>query len=238
MEILIKFLVAIIILITILLLFPQLLFYVFRLRISESYFVRNMKAEPSNPKWPVMLGTYYSGKMNNSSGKTRQDFAIKAVSVYERWLTIAPNQAIHTDYSRLQDLAKVAFVAEDYPKAEKYALMLMEQTHDPQRSWDNTLHVGNTILGRLALKKGDRKAAKKHLRESGKVSGSPQLESFGPSMALAQELLDAGETKTVLEYLQLCKRFWSFKSQQSKLDNWIATIQQGKQPDFGKQLKR
>src|SRR5438552_11826605 len=41
---------------------------------------------------------------------------------------------------------------------------------------------------------------------SAKTKGSPQLNSFGPDQDLAAELLERGETKTVIRYLELCRK--------------------------------
>ena len=38
--------------------------------------------------------------------------------------------------------------------------------------------------------------------------GSPQLNSFGPIMSLAEELLEQGEPDTVLEFFAECRKFW------------------------------
>jgi hypothetical protein len=48
---------------------------------------------------------------------------------------------------------------------------------------------------------GDIEEAKKQLLLAGKTPSSPQLNSFGPNMILAKELLDKGEKDTVLHYL-------------------------------------
>jgi hypothetical protein len=47
---------------------------------------------------------------------------------------------------------------------------------------------------------------------------------------LARELADKGEKKTVIEYLQLCSKFWEGKTQ--LLQRWISEIEQGHVPDF------
>ena len=44
---------------------------------------------------------------------------------------------------------------------------------------------------------------------SASTPGSPQLNSFGPGMALAQALLDRGERAVVLSFLERTRAFWS-----------------------------
>jgi len=56
------------------------------------------------------------------------------------------------------------------------------------------------ILGRLALREGRIEDAKHHLIEAGRSPGSPQMDSFGPNVSLAKDLLERGEKEIVIEY--------------------------------------
>src|SRR4051812_21243572 len=101
-------------------------------------------------------------------------------------------------------------------------------------NYGNAIQDFNIVLGRLALKAGDVEAAKKHLLAAGDSPGSPQMNSFGPNMTLAKELLAKGEKTVVLEYFDLCKKFW--KLENGKLEEWKKDIEQGRGPDFGANL--
>ena len=98
----------------------------------------------------------------------------------------------------------------------------------------NNSHFGNIVLGRLALREGHLEEAKQRLLQAGQTSGSPNLNSFGPNMALAKELLQQGESAVVLEYFELCSRFW--KSNRGRLAEWATTVKEGKIPNFGANL--
>ena len=76
--------------------------------------------------------------------------------------------------------------------------------------------------------------AKLRLLASGRTKGSPTLDSFGPNMSLAKDLLERGEREVVLEYFKLCSAFW--KRGADRLDAWTAEIKQGQIPDFGANL--
>jgi hypothetical protein len=84
------------------------------------------------------------------------------------------------------------------------------------------------------LKKGETAKAKQFLLAAGRTPGSPQLDSFGPDMTLAQGLLEKGETKVVLQYFVLCSKFWD---QQKDLDKWSTAVKEGAIPAFGPHLK-
>ena len=135
----------------------------------------------------------------------------------------------------LNDLTKSAFDAADTAKARMYAEQVLQEASSSKMDWNsgNDIFFGNLILGRLALKAGDVEQAKHYLIEAGKTPGSPQLNSFGPNMMLAKELLEKGEKQVVLDYFDLCRKFWKY---QPRLDDWTTTVKQGGIPDFGANL--
>ncbi len=102
--------------------------------------------------------------------------------------------------------------------------------------WDkgNRIHQANIMMGRSALRGRDLARARSCLLAAGRTPGSPQLDSFGPSMSFAREMLEAGERETVLEYLKRCRSFW--KADQGRLDRWTQEIEEGRIPDFGPSL--
>jgi hypothetical protein len=105
-----------------------------------------------------------------------------------------------------------------------------------ERNWNygNEVHKINIVAGRIALQNGNVEEAKKYLILAGQTNGSPQLNSFGPNMSLAKELLEKKESKVVLQYFDLCSRFWECDF--SKLDNWKELVKKGKIPEFGANL--
>ena len=106
-------------------------------------------------------------------------------------------------------------------------------------NYGNVIYDMHSLLGRIALGEGDMAAARRHLAESGKTPGSPQLDSFGPDFVLAGELLRKGERDAVLAHLDKVAVFWanpdrspgSAAEHQKKLDTWKQTIRAGGIPD-------
>ena len=185
-----------------------------------------------NPKWPTKLGHLYSLDMITNSLKTKTNAAGKALEQFE----IA--YKLSTDSGRdvlLQSLAKAALAANKPQKAKEYAENMLSQ-NSPGWNYGNNIHHGNIILGKIALASDDLDEAKKRLIMAGKTPGSPQLNSFGPDMTLAKELLQKGEKDVVLEYLELCSKFW--KMGKDRLDKWSVVVKDGKIPDFGFNLNR
>jgi len=183
-----------------------------------------------NPKWPSKLGHLYSLGMIRKSLKDKTNAAEKALEQYE----IA--YKLSTDSGRdvlLQSLAKAALAANKPQKAKEYAENILSQ-NSPGWNYGNNIHHGNIILGRIALTLDDLEEAKKRLIKAGETPGSPQLNSFGPNMTLAKELLQKGEKDVVLKYLELCSKFW--KSGKDRLHKWSVVVKDGKIPDFGTNL--
>ena len=132
--------------------------------------------------------------------------------------------------------APAAFKAGDMKKAKSYSYDLLKQAETWKTNWNygNAIHVANLVLGRIALANGAVDEAKRFLLEAGKTPGSPQLNSFGPNMLLAKELLEKGERKTVIQYFDLCAKFWETKF--SRLDDWKGSINRDEIPEFGPNL--
>lgn len=154
-----------------------------------------------------------------------------------------------------RSLTRAAFWAGDYELAKKHAqdwLKASEQlqqepapaTHNERvtRKWDRgeAIHDANMILGEIALSEGKPKEAGKFLVEAGKVTDGLTLTSYGPDLALANDLLDEGEHQAVLTFFEECHVFW--KIGRDSLTQWTKDIQAGRKPDFGPgfhfQLKR
>jgi hypothetical protein len=123
--------------------------------------------------------------------------------------------------------SKASFGATRVEEASRLCHRLLELHRDGE-----AVHHGNVILGRIAVRRGKIERARKHLIAAGKTPGSPQLNSFGPNMQLAQDLLEQGETSVVIDYLKLCKGFWP----RSEVDRWSEDIMSGRAPNFGANL--
>ena len=150
--------------------------------------------------------------------------------------TLAASKGKLERFYALGDAAKSRFEAGDYETARAYALELQKMTPSYREDWNygNAIASANIVLGRLALRDGNIEEAEALLVKAGKSPGSPQMDSFGPNMSLAQDLLAAGHSAAVLEYFKLCEAFWV--PEFSKLDQWTDDVHAGGIPDFGANL--
>ena len=198
--------------------------------LTEKSLLKGRDLDPKNHEWAERLGNFYMLGVYPGDGEEGVKSAQKAFDCYRAAYELA---ATFDREAMLTELAKTAIAAGDLDAAEIYASKTLEHV---EHNWNagNNLHHGNLILGRVALAKGDVAKAKEHLLAAGRTTGSPQLDSFGPNMALALELLKRSERDVVLEYLELCRKFWDMGGDQ--LDSWSATIKDGGIPDFGANL--
>lgn len=49
-------------------------------------------------------------------------------------------------------------------------------------------------------------------------------------------LLEKGQKDAVLEYFELCEKFWKYPPDMKKLERWKAAVEAGITPDFGTNL--
>ena len=192
------------------------------------------KLESMNPDWPMKLGHLYELKMRGL-GEIDLAAARKSVAAYERALELGKGG--RSEATLLQSLAKTSFAAERFENAKTYATRLIENFATSGRA-PTSIHYGNTILGRLAMREGNISKAKEHLLTSGRIGGSPTLSSFGPSMALAHDLLGEGQWDVVIEYFDLCSKFWNRPRSLKQLENWKALAKEKRVPEFGANLSR
>ena len=202
-------------------------FFIHDKKLAEDLLKQAQRVDPNNPHWSERLGHLYALQ----SGK---DTAAKSLAEYEK--AQAGDNSEASKFHRLDALAKSAFEAGDVEKASRYAneLLKMAQKFPDDWNYGNAIHQANNVLGRIALKQGEVKQADKYLLKAGQTPGSPQLDSFGPNMSLAKELLETGERETVLQYFELCRKFWKMGGED--LDNWTKEVKAGKVPRFGANL--
>lgn len=204
--------------------------------LGEQLLLKAQSLEPGNASWSQMLGEMYN--LKSIAARTDEDKAKwtrKSLEQMEKE-GIAQTADPEARMSKLGSMSKIAFEAGEYQKADKYArdLLAIAEPHPKDPRYGQAWHDGNMVLGRLALKRGDATAAKAYLLKAGHTPGGGTLSSFGPNMSLAKELLAQGEKSTVLEYLRLCKKFWTYP--RNPLDKWIQAIEAGQQPDFAQNL--
>ena len=142
-------------------------------------------------------------------------------------------------YDRWTKLTQIVVIEAGSAPADEvrsHANEVLETATKYRNDWNygNAIHKGNLALGRLALREDKVEVAEDFLLRAGRTPGSPQLDSFGPNMVLARELLEKGRSEKVLEYFALCGKFW--QDDHGRLKAWSAQVKEGNEPDFGANL--
>ncbi|MHB8898314.1 MAG: tetratricopeptide repeat protein [Thermoguttaceae bacterium] len=139
-------------------------------------------------------------------------------------------------FCALNRAAKAAMKAGETEEARKLATELERLAPKYTDHWNygNAVQDANQVLGRIALAEGNVAEAKKRLLASANSKGSPQMNSFGPNMLLAKDLLAKGEKDVVIEYFDRCGKFWEMGA--DRLAAWTESVRKGETPQFGANL--
>jgi len=203
-------------------------------QLAEKYLAGAVAAHPGNSGLQEMLSTLYQTlAMHAASPDLRAGFMKKRLATLE----MAPASSDpQRRLNQLPVLVTAAFDAGEMEKASNYAAesLRLAEDHQGQPGYDMAIHKANIALGRLALRQSDVEKAKACLLAAGHVHGDPALSSFGPNMSLAKELLEKGEREVVLQYFELCQKFWPYGSRQ--LAAWKLAVEKGELPQFGANL--
>jgi hypothetical protein len=146
----------------------------------------------------------------------------------------------------LRDLTRAAFWAGEYQLAKTYTREWLEVAQQLQKApepatknqrsareadWGDAIHDANMILGEIALSESKTREAAAFLIEAGKATNGWTLTSYGPDLALVNDLLDLGERQAVLTFFDECDVFWI--GGRDRLAKWRKSVQAGQKPDFG-----
>jgi tetratricopeptide (TPR) repeat protein len=202
-----------------------------------------------------VIGCVFSLRARRVEGKKasrtlwlNQSYVLFWVLLFGWWAidqTLAGGRAIReleearTDQDRFDSLgaaAKSSFDRGKRGRAQAYAseLLNLMPRFNGDSNYGNAVFDANLVLGRIAAHEGRLDEAKKYLLAAGQTPGSPELNSFGPNMSLARDLLLKGEREVALQYFDLCRKFWLVDD--GKLDEWAKDVRAGKIPDFGANL--
>lgn len=139
----------------------------------------------------------------------------------------------------LEELINKHFINGDFIKARKLAneYLVMASIHNENWNYGNAIYDANRILGLMSLKEGKIEEATNFLLKSSESTGSPQLDTFGPDLELANLLLKEGKTEEIKIYLANIKQFWEMDN--GVVQEWLQQIELGESPElnrFGKHL--
>lgn len=184
--------------------------------LAMAFMVKNMGAfMASQPiRIPVDAQEQYQTRMKRLNAATDQ---------YDRWVALGDAALWSVDVGRLDDAN--AF-------ARELEALLVKYPND--WNYGNAVSKVHITLGRLALKRGDIELAKRELLLAGASPGSPQMDTIGPNLSLARDLLASGAPgaqDAVLAHFDDIEKFWRMDN--GALRVWREDVRVGREPNFG-----
>ncbi len=196
------------------------------LPLAERWLRRAHGLDPHNGSWTDVLITALQAESNAAlDPREKARFLQKALDAAGsdgQQLRVLPN------------LANAEFEARDDAAAERDAQRLLElaQANPKAReSRGSDSRGANRAGARSARSRQQTAGPGTRLLESARVrKSSPGLSTAGPKLTLAQDLIEAGERDVVLQYLDLCRAFWT--NDQGKIDRYVKLVKSASAPDL------
>jgi hypothetical protein len=170
--------------------------------------------------------------MNRTQTKLKRVSLALCLTVFSG--VFASAQTVAASSEARQPEANAASVSQSAEPSEAEA----NRFYDLTKQAPNALASGETDAARsyaeTLLKEAERFPKNWNYGNAGKTPGSAQLNTFGPNMLLAKSLLEKKENEAVLQYFELCAKFW--KMENGKLSQWKTAVQNNEMPDFAANL--
>ncbi len=216
---------------------------------SRSLFEKARALDPKNPAWAEYVGGFLLAEAHTLQPPQRIAVAKQAIEHIEAAHRLRDEKSRATyqmmgGQNHLSLLADASFLTGETNKAKAYLIEMLQTKETKDWNYGNMVYYNNSKLGQIALSEGKPDEAAKYLLAAGKTPGSPQLNSFGPSFALAKELLQLGRPQdraTVVKFLDDVASFWAdpdksanYKEMKIKnreaIEAWKKEITDGKIP--------
>jgi hypothetical protein len=209
------------------------------LRIAPAAAADLASAKDACDRYQAALRSHDGARIEDTStqaGAALERLGLTGKTIFARTESAAASLSGLPRFHVLADLAKQAVNVGEVEKAQTYARELLQMATQFRGDWNygNAIYYGYFVLGRAALQQGNLKLAVQYLLDSASTPGSPQLNTFGPNVTLAKELLDKGQSGPVLQYLAQVRTFW--KNDSGKINAWTSAIRSGAAPDFTSNL--
>ena len=217
--------------------------------IAEKLLAEGCRIDPENYEFPLQLSELIYAKIKDLDEDSDEYLKKKSrvlgqtFEAGERALTLLKTERSNDrDAKRaglLQSLTKIAFELGKFDRAKMLATeLILDFGQDAANTnYADATHIGNIILGRIAVRENDAERAKQYLLIAVRAPLRREKSYFSKiDLRLARELLEKGEKATVAEYLKLCERLLNYSDLYAgklrALKSWQEQISQGKMPSF------
>ncbi len=184
---------------------------------GEELLLKAARLDPGYGHWPSILSIHYNGQFFKKEGEWKKYFAERTIETALRAYPLEHS----TGFMNLEYAAECALYLEDLDTAEFCGKEMLESAFHP--SFD---HIGNSILGLVAIRRNETKKAVNYLLKRGKKLFEPSRFSW----QLVTELFNQGERESLVKYIESFER----KVRRKYREKWIKQIKEGICPDFKK----
>lgn len=185
--------------------------------LGERWLRRAMELAPPGDEWKPALAQVLQTKANRTVDPKEK------VRVLTEALSLVPDAS---KTGILNNLVLAEFDSGDDTAAQRDAQQLMAGA--PKNGY--AYSIAQTVLGRIAAANGDLKEAKTHLIASVTMPPAIKNTSFDPNMTLAQDVYDAGDKASVVEFLEASREVW--KSERGRIDRMISFVKKAPSADL------
>jgi len=184
--------------------------------LAEHWLRRAHELAPSDVEWNNPLGNAVRQRAQRTNDPTEK------LRLLAEAYTLLPDNAkpgIRTE------MAVAEFASGDDASTERDAHAMADTPSSPFE-----YNLGQTLLGRLAVARGDVAEAKDRLLASLNPPAKFKNPAFEPNMTLAQDVYDSGDHDAVIQFLEASRTVW--KSDRGRIDRMISYVKKAPSADL------
>jgi hypothetical protein len=184
--------------------------------LAERWLRRARELNPPGDEWKTALGTALRQRAQRTNDPREK---LRLLNEAYDLMPDAAKPGIRSDMTIYE------FDSGDDAAAERDARVMVETPRNA-----NEYNLGQTLLGRLAIARGDGSEGKERLLASLRPPAKFKNPVFEPNMTLAQELYDAGDRDAVIEFLEASRESWKFD--RGRIDRMISFVRKAPSADL------
>lgn len=184
--------------------------------LGERWLRRARELDPSDLEWNAPLGNAIrqrAQRTNDPTGKLR---------LFAEAYTLLPDNA---KPGIRAEMAVAEFAAGDDASTERDARAMVDSPSSPFE-----YNLGQTLLGRVAVARGNVAEGNERLLASIKPPAKFKNPVFEPNMTLAQDVYDAGDHDAVVQFLEASSTVWKFD--RGRIDRMISYVKKAPSVDL------
>jgi hypothetical protein len=184
--------------------------------LAEHWLRRARELAPSDVEWNNPLGNAVRQRAQRTNDPTEK------LRLLAEAYTLLPDNA---KPGIRADMAVAEFASGDDASTERDARAMADAPSSPFE-----YNLGQTLLGRLAVARGNVAEGNEHLFASLNPPAKFKNPVFEPNMTLAQDVYDSGDHDAVIQFLEASRAVWKFD--RGRIDRMISYVKKAPSADL------